>query len=97
MAQHKLSKTRACAAVRLSLSSWYRPAALIEQRDREVMDALNALIEKHSRWGFWKCFGRLRNTGHAWNHKRVYRVYQAMLFRNPRAPRFCLRTGCRWW
>ena len=84
MAEHKLSKTRACAAVRLSLSSWYRAAPSTEQRDREVMDALNALIEKHPRWGFWKCFGRLRNTGHLWNHKRVYRVYKAMKLNLPR-------------
>ena len=48
------------------------------------MDALNALIEKHPRWGFWKCFGRLRNTGHAWNHKRVHRVYKAMKLNLPR-------------
>lgn len=48
------------------------------------MDALNALIEKPPRWGFWKCLGRLRNTGHPWNHKRVYRVYKAMKLNLPR-------------
>ena len=48
------------------------------------MDALNALIEKHSRRGSWKCFGRLRNTGHAWSHKRVYRVCKAMKRNLPR-------------
>lgn len=48
------------------------------------MDALNALVEKHPRWGFWLCFHRLRLMGHPWNHKRVYRVYKAMKLNLPR-------------
>jgi putative transposase len=43
-----------------------------------VVTALQAVIEQHGRWGFWKCFDRLRALGHAWNHKRVYRVYCAL-------------------
>jgi putative transposase len=70
--------------MRLSPLSWYRPAAPFEQRDREVMDALTALVEKHPRWGFWMCFDRLRLLGHPWNHKRVYRVYKAMKLNLPR-------------
>jgi len=53
-------------------------------RDRAVIDALNAMVEKRPRWGFWKCFDRLRLDGHAWNHKRVYRVYKAMKLNLPR-------------
>jgi putative transposase len=39
-----------------------------------VVAALTALVEQHGRWGFWKCFARLRLDGSRWNHKRVYRV-----------------------
>lgn len=84
MAMHRLSKTRACAAVKLSRASWYRPAPSAERQDREIMDALNALIEKHPCWGFWMCYDRLRLTGRRWDHKRVYRVYTAMKLNLPR-------------
>jgi putative transposase len=84
VAEHKLSKTKACAAIQMSRSSWYRPAPGAEGRDRELREALNALVEKHPRWGFWKCFNRLRLLGYPWNHKRVYRVYKAMKLNLPR-------------
>ncbi len=35
-------------------------------------------MEHHGRWGFWKCFDRLRALGQHWNHQRVYRVYGAL-------------------
>lgn len=84
MARHGLSRTRACAAVKLSRSSWYRPATTKQAADRAVIEALNALVEKHPRWGFWMCYDRLRLQGYRWNHKRVYRVYKAMKLNLPR-------------
>ena len=48
------------------------------------MDALNELVEKYPRWGFWKLYDRLRLLGHPWNHKRVHRVYKAMNLNLPR-------------
>ena len=75
MAEENLPIKRACRAVGLSRSAWYSPPRDRIKRDREVIDALQVLVEKHRRWGFWKCFQRLRLDGLPWNHKRVYRVY----------------------
>ena len=44
----------------------------------QVIDALEDLIEKRSRWGFWTCFYHLRWKGRTWNHKKVHRVYCKM-------------------
>ena len=40
-----------------------------------MIDALNEIIEQRPRWGFWKCFTRMRKDGKTWNHKKVHRVY----------------------
>jgi putative transposase len=75
-----LSVVNACSVAGLSRRAWYRddPAERVDKKDAPVIEALNGLIEKHNRWGFWMCFHRLRNLGHRWNHKRVWRVYKAM-------------------
>ena len=75
-----LSVVKACALVGLPRCQWYRedPAQRAAKRDAAVIDALNSIIVEHGRWGFRKCFHRLRNLGHGWNHKRVWRVYTAM-------------------
>lgn len=53
-------------------------------RDAPVVEALNAVVDKHGRWGFWKCHDRLKLQGYPWNHKRVWRVYCAMKLNLPR-------------
>jgi putative transposase len=57
------------------------------ERDREVIEVLNRLVEANGRWGFWKCYDRLRLDGHRWNHKRVHRVYCELRLNLPRRTR----------
>ncbi len=74
----KLPITRACRITGLSRAAYYKRPQPASQRDAAVIDALNGVVERHRRWGFWKCFGRLRLDGHRWNKKRVHRVYCEM-------------------
>jgi len=70
---HGVSHRQACKAVSLPRSTQqYQPRG---KDDSEVIEALKSLTEKHPAIGFWSCHYRLRRAGHAWNHKRVYRVY----------------------
>ncbi len=78
MAEEKLSIRRACNVVGLARSAWYCKPVDWTNRDSAVIDALQTMVEKRRRWGFWKCFNRLRLDGHPWNHKRVYRIYTAL-------------------
>jgi putative transposase len=76
--EEKLPVNRACHAIGLSRSAWYRPLEDKLARDLEVIEALQELAETRRRWGFWMCYQRLRNLGHPWNHKRVYRIYKEL-------------------
>jgi len=86
---HGLSVQRSCGVVRLSRAAYYRPPAEGARldRDRPVIDALQAVVSDNTRWGFWKCFDRLRLDGQPWNHKRVHRVYCALRLNIPRRTR----------
>jgi putative transposase len=57
------------------------------ERDREVIEALNGVVADRPRWGFWKCYDRLRLDGRGWNHKRVHRVYCELRLNLPRRTR----------
>ena len=45
---------------------------------------MNQALAKNGRWGFGLCFDWLRNRGHRWNHKRVWRVYCRLRLNLPR-------------
>ena len=87
MGEGGLSVQRACRAVNLSRAAYYRAAGAIAKRDEPVIEALNGIVAKHSRWGFWKCHERLRLDGYEWNHKRTWRIYCAMRLNLPRRAR----------
>lgn len=59
----------------ISRSSYYRPLKDWQVADREVIEAINEVLRKAPRAGFWECFQRIRRQCAPWNHKRVYRVY----------------------
>ena len=52
--------------------------------DSAVITAINNVLAKTPRAGFWKCFKRLRRLGYGFNHKRVYRVYCLLGLNLPR-------------
>ena len=79
--EHLLSQRQASQTVKVSRSTQYRKA---KRNDDSVKEALNQIVDKHPRWGFWKCFERIRGQGYQWNHKRVYRVYCLMRLNLPR-------------
>ncbi len=79
-----LSVVRACQVLRLSRAAYYKPGTNWAVRDAAVIEALNAALAERARWGFWKCYDRMRNLGHWWNHKRVHRVYCRMNLNLPR-------------
>ena len=85
--EHPLSVRRACGVVQLSRAVYYRPPTDRVHRDQPVIDALQTVVADRPRIGFWKCFDRLRNTVHWWNHKRVHRVYCALRLNLPRRTR----------
>lgn len=43
-----------------------------------MIKALNKNVEEHPQEGFWLSYHRIRLDGNLWNHKRLFRVYQAM-------------------
>jgi putative transposase len=82
--KHRLSKAKVCQIAGLSRAALYREPMHRIGRDAAVVTALNDAVERHGRWGFWKCRQRLRDQGHAWNNKCVHGVYYSMKLNLPR-------------
>lgn len=73
---HAISISLSCVITGISRTAFYYEPKQVD--DNEIIDVLNGLVDKHKRWGFPKCFKRIRKLGYRWNHKRVYRVYTAL-------------------
>ena len=82
--EHRVPIKRACRAAGLSRAAYYRTAKDRLARDGELIESLNGVVQRNGRWGFWKCFDRLRLDGRPWNQKRVWRVYCEMGLNLPR-------------
>ncbi len=68
--EHALPVQRARAIARCSRTAFYRAQTVAKvptQADSAapIITALQAIVAQHGRWGFWKCFDRLRALGHA--------------------------------
>jgi putative transposase len=75
---------RACRALDMCRSSFYKPPRNRLERDAAVIQTLEKMVEAHKQWGFWKYFDRMRLDGCPWNHKRVLRVYRELRLNQPR-------------
>jgi putative transposase len=73
--EERLPVSRACKLISLPRSQYYYKSL---KDDTAVIDALQKLSADHPTYGFRKLFAYLRRDGHAWNHKKVYRVYRQL-------------------
>ncbi len=64
--------------------AYYRPPPDARDRDKAVIAALSTVAADNPRWGFWKCFDRVRLDGQPWHWKRVHRLYRSLRLHLPR-------------
>ena len=86
MEEFGLSERQACRTVQVSRCAYRYPAKRTEE-DEPIAKELQQLAYKQPRWGCGKMTDYLRNQGHAWNHKRIRRVYRAMALHLKRKPK----------
>ncbi|WP_143557645.1 hypothetical protein [Snodgrassella communis] len=70
---HSVTFAMSYAIVGLSRCAYYYQPKLPD--DSVIISVLNAITDRHLRWGFPNCFNRIRKLGYQCIHKCVYRVY----------------------
>jgi putative transposase len=75
--QLQTSLRRVCRVVGQRRTTVYAKPKRVNE-DQAIANQLNALSKKYLNWGFGLLFSYLRVGGHAWNHKRVYRICKAL-------------------
>jgi putative transposase len=78
VAKRGVSIALACRTFGVS-ETCYRYSPKLDAENEQIADLLLGLTRSKKTWGFGLCFLHLRNVqGHAWNHKRVYRIYREL-------------------
>ena len=54
--EQRVPVKRACLWVGLSRAAYYREPVNGLVHDGALIEALNGVVERNSRWGFWKCY-----------------------------------------
>ena len=70
-----VSVKSACQVVELSRATLYREPTDWRACDAAVIAAIQLMLQKSPKAGFWKIFKRLKLKDYPFNHKRIYRVY----------------------
>ncbi|WP_442220865.1 IS3 family transposase [Rhizobium sp. 2YAF20] len=76
--RRRVSIALACRTFGVS-ETCYRYSPKLNDDNEQIADLLIGLTRAKKNWGFGLCFLYLRNVqGHAWNHKRVSRIYREL-------------------
>jgi putative transposase len=70
---HSITIAMSCAIAGLSRCAYYYQPKLPDYS--VIVSVLSVITDKHLRWGFPKCFNRIKKLGYNWNHQRIYRIY----------------------
>lgn len=85
MQEFGMSERRACRTIQLSRCVYRYQEK--RSTDEPIAQELRQLAEKQPRWSCGKMSDYLRNQGHAWNHKRIRRVYRSLALHLKRKPK----------
>jgi putative transposase len=80
-----MSERQACRTIQFSRCVYRYQEK--RSTDEPIVQELRQLAEKQPRWGCDKMTDYLRNEGHAWNHKRIRRVYRTLSLHLKRKPK----------